>query len=150
MNLLKPLLLIAMLCLTTITLAQTKPNLNSREALGMGLYPPDTIMRHQQALGISADQRRDMAEAVRQFQSEVAELQWNLQSEQQTLKQLLQNTRVDTNAASVQVDKVLALETRFKKAHFRLLIAVKNDLTEQQIGLIEEKLKKRRAETRGQ
>ena len=149
MTLLKPLLLLISLCLAADALAQsTQNNLNSREALKMGLYPPDIIMRHQQTLGISAGQRREMAQAVRKFQSDVAELQWTLQSEQQALKQLLERPRIDADAASAQADKVLALENQFKSAHFRLLISVKNALTEEQIALIETEIKKRKAQAK--
>ena len=114
----------------------------------MGLYPPDIIMRHQQTLGISADQRREMAQAVKQFQSDVAELQWTLQSEQQTLKQMLESPRVDADTAIAQADKVLALENQFKSAHFRLLIVIKNALTEEQVTMIDKEIRKRRGETR--
>jgi len=57
------------------------------------------------------------------------------------LKQLLAPGEVDSDAALAQVDKVLALENSFKQAHFRLLISIKNALSEEQIATIEERLK---------
>ena len=49
-----------------------------------------------------------------------------------------------------QVDKVLALENEFKRAHFRLLIAIKNELREEQIDMIDQHLSQRRSESKRQ
>ena len=151
MKTLNSLLILITLCLATASHAQPpENNARGREALKMGLYPPDMIMRHQQRLGITAGQRNSMAEAVKQFQSEVAELQWNLQSEQQTLKQQLARHEIDAEEALVQVDKVLALENEFKRAHFRLLISIKNELREEQIDMIDQHLSQTRTELQRQ
>lgn len=139
------LLLVTLFLAATAQAQNTENNTRGREALKMGLYPPDMIMRHQQRLGITAAQRKRMAESVKRFQSEVAELQWNLQSEQQALKQLLDRYRIDNEEALEHVDKVMALENEFKKAHFRLLIAIKNELSEAQIDMINQQLSQRRA-----
>ena len=111
----------------------------------MGLYPPDLIMRHQQRLGITDDQRDEMLKQVRAFQDDVADLQWNLQNEQQLLRQTLTQNRIDQEAAMPQVEQVLQMESKFKRAHFRLLIAIKNALTEEQISMIREHLRRLRS-----
>ncbi len=116
-----------------------------REVLAMGLYPPDLIMRHQQRLGITDDQRDEMLKQVRAFQDDVADLQWNLQNEQQMLRQTLTQNRIDQEAAMPQVEQVLQTESEFKRAHFRLLIAIKNALTEEQISMIREHLRRLRS-----
>ena len=117
---------------------------NHREVLAMGLYPPDIIMRHQQTLGITDVQRGRMLKLVRAFQDEVAELQWNLQSEQQLLRQSLVQDEVDAQAVLPRVERVLQMESEFKLAHFRLLIAVKNELSQEQIAMIKRRLSQRR------
>ena len=148
-RLLKPLLFLVGLAVANTSLAQVNPTgTNMREALKLGLYPPDVIMRHQQTLGLSAEQRREMAQAVKQFQSDVAELQWALQSEQQALKQMLGAHPINADTASAQADRVLALENQFKSAHFRLLISIKNALAKEQIAMIDDEIRKRRAENR--
>ena len=70
-----------------------------REVLAMGLYPPDLIMRHQQRLGITDAQRDEMLKQVRAFQDDVADLQWNLQNEQQLLRQALAQDRIEPETA---------------------------------------------------
>jgi len=145
MNRLTFLVFTVFLALSSATQAQLADSADKRAALKMGLYPPDIIMRHQQRLGITPAQRSEMTAAVREFQSEVAELQWTLQSEQQTLRQSLASVDIDSKAALAQVDTVLALENEFKRAHFRLLIAIKNALTEDQVDMINQEMRKRRA-----
>lgn len=119
-----------------------------RQILAMGLYPPDLIMRHQQTLGITDVQRKAMLRLVKEFQNEVAELQWELQNKQQIMRQSLGQTRVDAKAVLPEVEAVLALESQFKLAHFKLLIAIKNELTEEQVKMIRQRLREARAARR--
>jgi hypothetical protein len=117
---------------------------SNREVFKMGLYPPDIIMRHQQQLGITNDQRSNISRAVKEFQSEVAELQWTMQNEQQLMRQSFSGYPIPTEEALTRAERVLGLESEFKLAHFRLLIATKNELTEKQIDMINKFVKKKR------
>ncbi len=127
--------------------AQTDPmdtTPSHRQIFMMGLYPPDVLMRHQQRLGITDEQRSAISGAIKQFQSEVAELQWSLQNEQQKLRQDLSGYEIETESALAQAARVLEMESEFKLAHFRLLFAIKNELTDEQIDRINERLRQRR------
>ena len=110
----------------------------------MGLYPPDLIMRYQQRLGISDGQRSNISRAVQTFQSEVAELQWTMQNDQQLLRQSFSGYTIKTDEALARAERVLQLESEFKLAHFRLLIAIKNELTDEQIDMINRFIKQKR------
>lgn len=121
---------------------------SQREVLMLGLYPPDLIMRHQQKLGISDAQRKSIAAAVRKFQSEVADLQWTMQNDQQIFRQFLGTYPVVEGQTLKQAEKVLQLESEFKLAHFKLLIAIKNLLSKEQVELIDHTLKQRRKKGR--
>ena len=144
----KPLqLLLFAIFLTLTTMAQADVmggKKAKREALNMGLYPPDMIMRHQQRLGITEAQRSDITREVKTFQSAVTELQWNMQSEQQKLRESFAGYTIDADESLAQAEKVLALENRFKLAHFRMLIAIKNTLSEDQIDMIKLEIKRKR------
>ena len=144
--------LVALLLLLTSGTALAQPrglDMDSpranRAVLAMGLYPPDIIMRHQQALGITDEQRGNMLKLVRNFQSEVAELQWNLENEQQQMRQALAENTIDAGAVMPRVERVLQMESEFKLAHFRLLIAIKNELTDEQISMIRQRIRERRS-----
>lgn len=116
----------------------------NRQVVAMGLYPPDLIMRHQQALGITDTQRKHMLQLVKAFQADVAELQWNLQNEQQLMRQALAGKTIDTQQVLPHVESVVQMESQFKLAHFKLLIAIKNELTEAQIDQIQQRLQQMR------
>jgi Spy/CpxP family protein refolding chaperone len=121
---------------------------SNRQVLAMGLYPPDIIMRHQQTLGITDAQRGAMLERVKAFQAEVAELQWNLQNEQQQVRQAFAQNDIDSAAVMPKVERMVQMESDFKLAHFRLLIAIKNELTDAQIEMIQQRLKQMRKQRR--
>jgi len=116
---------------------------DNREVLRMGLYPPDILMRQQQRLGITSEQRAAIATLVRNFQGEVTELQWAMPNEQQKLRKLLTASTIEPEAALAQAAQVLKMESEFKLAHFELLIAIKNALTEEQINMLNRAIRRR-------
>jgi Spy/CpxP family protein refolding chaperone len=150
MKLIKLLMVTACFGLATVsqgTVAQTdftRSVQGKREVLKMGLYPPDIIMRHQVALGITMPQREEIIDAVKRFQSDVADLQWTMQGEQQKMQQAFAAYTIDTTESLALAEKVLALESRFKLAHLELLITIKNALTEEQIDKINQEIALRR------
>lgn len=129
---------------TPVTAQRITNGAENRELLRMGLYPPDLLMRHQQKLGITDTQRKRIAALVRDFQEEVADLQWNLQNHQQTLNQALSGYPISAADTLEHAQKVLVLESEFKLAHFRLLIGIKNVLSKEQVDLIDALIKQRR------
>ncbi|MFK7974731.1 MAG: Spy/CpxP family protein refolding chaperone [Halioglobus sp.] len=129
---------------TPVTAQRITNGAENRELLRMGLYPPDLLMRHQQKLGITDTQRKRIAALVRDFQEEVADLQWNLQNDQQTLNQALSGYPISAADTLEHAQKVLVLESEFKLAHFRLLIGIKNVLSKEQVDLIDALIKQRR------
>lgn len=129
-----------------VTLVQAQgldDNKGKREALMMGLYPPDLVMKHQRRLGVTDAQRKNISKAVQKFQSDVAELQWTMQNDQQQLQQLFSGYSIATSEALTQAERVLGLESQFKLAHFKLLIAIKNEMTEEQIDMANKFIKRR-------
>jgi Spy/CpxP family protein refolding chaperone len=129
-----------------ITAAAQSPAIetqDNREVLRMGLYPPDILMRQQQRLGITPEQRKAIAALVRDFQGQITELQWSMPAAQQALRDLLNRSAIDSDAALDQAARVLAMESEFKLAHFELLIAIKNELTTQQIAMLDQAIRRR-------
>jgi Spy/CpxP family protein refolding chaperone len=96
------------------------------------LFPPNLVMRHQNDISLTAEQRTAITDAIKQAQSKVLEIQWQLEDQQQKLDQMLQAPRVDEKAALAQAERVMIAEQQMKKAHLALLIEIKNHLTEEQ------------------
>lgn len=96
------------------------------------LFPPEFIMQHQQALGLSEEQKNFVKGELQKAQIRLTELQWGLQEEVEKLAVSVKQDQVDDAVTLNQLDKVLAVEREIKRAHIGLLIRIKNRLTPEQ------------------
>jgi Spy/CpxP family protein refolding chaperone len=108
------------------------------------MFPPEAIMQHQQAIGLSDEQKNNFKGEVRQAQLKFTELQWTLQDEMERLVSLLKQSKVDEKQAAAQLDKVLGAEREIKRAQLMLMIRIKNNLTPAQQTQLRELVEKSR------
>jgi Spy/CpxP family protein refolding chaperone len=124
-----------------VALAQQPPQ-PPADPLGDSLFPPELMMQHQQAIGLSEEQRNLIKTEVQKAQARFTELQWQLQSESEAMIALVKGPRIDEQQTLAQLDKILNLEREIKRTHFTLVVRIKNSLTlEQQARLRELKNK---------
>jgi Spy/CpxP family protein refolding chaperone len=109
------------------------------------MFPPEVVMQHQQAIGLSDEQKNNLKNEVRQAQLKFTELQWTLQDEMERLVSLLKQSKVDEKQAASQLEKVLAAEREIKRAQLMLLIRIKNNLTPSQQAQLRELVEKSKA-----
>lgn len=122
--------IIGILLLTFSTVkAQQQPQ---SDPFAGNLFPPELIMQHQQAVGLSEEQKNFLKAELRKTQTRLTELQWNLQDEVEKLVALMKQDQVDEAQALTQLDKVLRLEREIKSLHIGLLIRIKNKLMPEQ------------------
>jgi Spy/CpxP family protein refolding chaperone len=115
-------------------LAQQKAD----DPIGENLIPPDLLLRHQQEIGLSADQREFIKTEVIRAQARFTDLQFQLAGEAEALVALVKQDRVDEQQTLAQLDKILALEREIKRAQFVLVIRIKNRLTPEQYARLQE------------
>jgi len=96
------------------------------------LFPPELIMQHQHALGLSEDQKNFIKAELRKVQTSFTEMQWDLQDQMEKLTTLIKQDQVDEAQTLTQLDKVLALEREIKRLQFAMLIHIRNRLTPEQ------------------
>ena len=125
---------ICLLFICATTYAQQQPN----DPLGDSLFPPELVMQHQQAIGLTEDQKNTLKAELRKAQIRFTELQWQLQDESEKLVALVKQERVDEQQTLAQLDKVLSAEREIKRAQFSLLIQIKNQLTLEQRARLQE------------
>jgi len=102
------------------------------------------VMQHQQALGLTEEQKTLLKTELRQAQARFTELQWQLQDEMEKMVELVKQDRVDESQTLAQLDKILNLEREIKRAQIALLVRIKNRLSpEQQVKLREIRSKPR-------
>jgi Spy/CpxP family protein refolding chaperone len=96
------------------------------------LYPPELVMGHQQAIGLTDRQRTIISAAMLEAQKSFIDAQFDMSAQVEKLQSLLKGASVDETAVLAQVDRVLAVERGLKHAQLGLMIKIKNTLTEQQ------------------
>lgn len=102
------------------------------DPLANAFFPPDLVMRHQQTIGLTAEQRSAIVAAIQQTQPRFIEAQWQLEAETSSLSQMVTGPRIDQQAVLAQIDRILDLERQIKRAQIELLVRIKNQLTEEQ------------------
>jgi Spy/CpxP family protein refolding chaperone len=95
-------------------------------------FPPDLILSHQSAIGLTDAQRQAIQDEVAELQNRLQESQRQLAEAAQALLAALRQTPVDEKQALVMFDKVLASEAAGKRAQVGLMIRLKNKLSAEQ------------------
>ncbi|HEY6266863.1 MAG TPA: periplasmic heavy metal sensor [Candidatus Acidoferrum sp.] len=105
-----------------------------QDPIGQSFFAPELVIQHQEAIGLSAEQRDYFKSEIRQAQLKFTELQWKLQDEMEKLVTLVKQPRVEEQQVLAQLEKVLAAEREVKREQVTLLVRIKNKLTPEQQG----------------
>lgn len=131
----------AVLCICVATLlaaGAARGQQPDQDPIGQSFFAPELVIQHQEAIGLSAEQKESFKAEIRQAQLKFTELQWKLQDEMEKLISLVKQPRVDEQQALAQLDKVLSAEREIKKQQVTLLLRIKNKLTPEQQGKLAE------------
>jgi Spy/CpxP family protein refolding chaperone len=109
-----------------------------QDPIGQSFFAPELVIQHQEAIGLSAEQRDYFKTEIRQAQLKFTELQWKLQDEVEKLVTLVKQPHVDEQQVLGQLEKVLAAEREIKREQVTLLVRIKNKLTPEQQGRLAE------------
>ncbi len=102
------------------------------DPIAQNLFPPDLVMRHRQAIGLTAEQSEFIRTEVQKSQARFTDLQWQMMGEQETMASLLKPGHAEEAQVLAELDKVLNLEREIKRAQLSLVIRIKNQLTPEQ------------------
>lgn len=102
------------------------------DPIGDALLPPELVMRHQQAIGLTPEQKTYIRDQIRQAQLRFTELQWQMEDAAEALRALLEKDRVDEAQALAALEHVLDAERQIKTAQITLMVRIKNKLTPEQ------------------
>ena len=109
-----------------------------QDPIGQSFFAPELVIQHQEAIGLSAEQKDYFKAEIRQAQLKFTELQWKLQDEMEKLISQVKQPRVDEQQVLTQLERVLAAEREIKKEQVTLLVRIKNKLTPEQQGKLVE------------
>jgi len=105
-----------------------------QDPIGQSFFAPELVIQHQEAIGLSAEQKDYLKTEIRQAQLKFTERQWKLQDEMEKLVALVKLPHVDEQQVLAQLEKVLAAEREIKREQVTLLVRIKNKLTAEQQG----------------
>jgi Spy/CpxP family protein refolding chaperone len=127
-------LLLALLIATPVAAQKPprQPGPPQSPAFEKHLFAPDLVMRHQQEIGLRAEQRQALIAELQQTQADLVPLQFEISEAGERLVQLFEAPRVDEQEALAAAERVMELESRIKTRHMSLVIRIKNLLTEEQ------------------
>ena len=103
-----------------------------QDPIGQSFFAPELVIQHQEAIGLSPEQKDYFKTEIRAAQLKFTELQWKLQDEMEKLVTLIKQPRVDEQQVLAQLEKVLAAEREVKRQQVTLLVRIKNKLTPEQ------------------
>jgi hypothetical protein len=102
------------------------------------LFPPELVMRNQQELGISPEQRSYIVEQISEAQAQFTAVQWDLRSEVDALASMIEDPSVTEDDLMVKLEEVLDLERQVKRAQFTLALRMRKALNREQLEKLEE------------
>ena len=95
-------------------------------------FPPELVMKHQRAIGLTAEQKEAIKHAVQTAQETFTDANWDIQDAMHAMNELVSSERVDEAQALDQLETILDLERQIKRAQLTLMIRIKNTLTPEQ------------------
>ncbi len=108
------------------------------DPLARFFFPPELIMAHAQDIGLQEKQRETVKNEVQKAQSRFFDLQWQVKEEADKMAKLLQQSPLDEAKILEQADRVMSLEREIKRTHLGLLIHLRNMLTAEQQGKLQQ------------
>lgn len=120
-----------------VSAQEPAPPAVQQDAIFQALFPPELIMQHRRAIGLTDEQRDAISQLIQELQGRVVRLQWELLDEMQQLTEVMSAPRVDLDRALDQLDSVLETEKEIKQAHLEMLVRIKNLLTPAQQASLE-------------
>jgi hypothetical protein len=105
---------------------------NAQDMFQEYLYSADIVMKNREKISLSDAQAEKIKKIHSTNAADFSTLKWDLDAATEKLKKLLAETKPDAVAVSKQMDIVLDLENRLKKKQLSTLVAIKNELTENQ------------------
>lgn len=101
------------------------------------LFPPNVILEHQDALGLTKDQFTSIRATVVDVQASIAEHEWDLREAYLRVLASLDASPVDEAAVLRDVDALLKAENEVKKRQVAMLIRLRNLLTDEQVDYLQ-------------
>src|SRR5258708_38276213 len=98
-------------CLCTLFLLIAAPAHGQKpdaDPIGQNFFAPDIVMQHQEALGLTEDQKTYFKTEIHQSQLKFMDCQWNMQEKMEKMVPLIRHPRWERKARLGQLEKIRA------------------------------------------
>lgn len=103
------------------------------------LVRPEMVAKHQDEIGLTQTQKEAIKAKMQEAEATLSGLEFDLAAEIEDFIALLESDIVDQDETLAQLDRVLDIENLIKKERLGLAVAVKNELTPDQLEQLQEK-----------
>lgn len=100
------------------------------------LYSADKVMAMRDKLNLTDAQAAEIKKIHAANAGQFSTLKWDLDEETKKLNKMLEANNPDAAAVQKQMDKVLSIENDLKKKKLSTLVAIKNELTDEQVDIL--------------
>ncbi|WP_288373037.1 periplasmic heavy metal sensor [uncultured Algoriphagus sp.] len=121
----KSLLITALFLLSSLTMAQ--------DIFKKNLYSADQIMEAREKINLTDAQATKIKKIHAENAGEFSMLKWDLDATNTELEKLLEQRPIDQTKVLTVLDMILKYEAQLKRKQLSTLVAIKNELTEEQI-----------------
>ncbi|TDK50118.1 Spy/CpxP family protein refolding chaperone [Algoriphagus formosus] len=121
----KSLLITALFLLSSLTMAQ--------DIFKKNLYSADQIMEAREKINLTDAQATKIKKIHAENAGEFSTLKWDLDATNAELEKLLEQRPIDQTKVLTVLDMILKYEAQLKRKQLSTLVAIKNELTEEQI-----------------
>lgn len=101
-------------------------------------YSAERVMKYRTKINLKEDQVNFIRGLYNKHSGEFNNLKWDLDEANLQLSELLNENKVDSDAAMQLMEKVMAMESEIKKKRLAVYLSIKNRLTEEQQQLLSE------------
>jgi len=127
-------LIVALLLTCLFALAQPP----HPDPVAENLFPPELIMHNADAIGLTEEQQEQLQSDLYKARERFEEMHAKREKQLEATAALLKKERIDEAAALAQLEKLFDQEREVRRAHFGLMVALKNKLTPEQQAKLQE------------
>lgn len=102
------------------------------------LFAAETVLKHRADLDLSDDQVRIIKKIYNDNISGFNSTKWDLDALQVGLNKLIAKSQVDEKAALAKMEEISTLEQKLKSQRLKMLVKIKNELTDTQQSTLKE------------
>lgn len=101
------------------------------------IYTTTNLMEEREAIGLNEAQVAKIKKLHADNSGQFSTLKWDLDDATSKMKKMLEQPKINSAEVSRQLDEILRLENQMKRIQLNTMVAIKNELTPEQIEKLE-------------